>query len=55
MDNGPLNTNGMGTQREATMQRDGGRRKSSHYHKMGCIISVEKNPAFCSQIVAVPC
>lgn len=42
MDNGSLNTNGTGTQREARMCRGGGWRESSHYHRMGCITSVEK-------------
>lgn len=55
MDNGSLNTNGIRTQREATMQRDGGWRKGNHYHKICCIILVEKNPVFCSQIDAASC
>ena len=46
MDNGSLNTNGTGTQREARMCRDGGWRESSHYHRMGCITSVEKKILF---------
>jgi len=46
MDNGSLNTNGTGTQREARMRRDGGWRESSHYHRVGCITSVEKKALF---------
>lgn len=55
MNNGSLNTNGISTQSEATMQRDGGWRKSSHYQEMYCIISVENKSYLFSQIVAVSC
>lgn len=55
MDNGSLNTNGTGAQREARMCRDGGGGRVATITGWAVSPRWKKNPVFCSQIVAVFC
>lgn len=53
MNNGSLNTNGNGTQIEATVQRVGG--KLPLFARLAVSCPEKKNPVFCSQIFTTSC